>query len=81
MFMHHLGVSCHQCITAISDERRKALEERQRQIELAEKRRSGPHIGARYVPPPRKGAKTKAAAEGEEGVPVDSPGPQSQFAA
>ncbi len=38
------GVSCHQCLAEISDARREGFRERQRQVDLAEKR-GGRHIG------------------------------------
>lgn len=41
------GISCHRCHDTRTDEDRARYAERQRQVELAKKRKSGAHIGAR----------------------------------
>ncbi|TGV64433.1 hypothetical protein EN803_34100, partial [Mesorhizobium sp. M2D.F.Ca.ET.160.01.1.1] len=43
---HAAGVSCPHCFDARSDEDRKRYAERQRQVELAQARGRGPHIGS-----------------------------------
>ncbi|HEY8118005.1 MAG TPA: rhodanese-related sulfurtransferase [Methylophilaceae bacterium] len=47
-----LGVSCEHCYDKTTDEQKQAFAERQRQVELAEKRRRD-HIGAKFEPKPK----------------------------